>query len=179
MTTFTARGELGTIPAGIWIEGSTRFAYLDVGEQRIDDVWVVDYIVSNLNNSVGEEVELSFCRFKKRAVHLAAIKKSTGKIERIPDQSPFLFKEMLVAALVWGVVTFLSTWFIAPALIAIPMVAAKAVLLGLGEKVLALLVLLGYLGVWALQLIWILFYSKKLSPKIRLQVITKARTALD
>lgn len=177
-TVFTVRGILGPLPAAIWGDGRSRFSYVEVGDTRIDSCWVEDYIVSSLERAVGGEVELSFFRIHKRAVHLAAIK-SNGKVERIPDQSPFLFKEMVVAALVWGAVTFISSWFIAPALFVIPALAAKSVLLGFGEKVLTALVFLGFASIWAAQLLWVLFYSKKLSPKKRLKTVTAARTAFD
>jgi hypothetical protein len=176
---FTVRGKLGPLPAAIWNKGSSRFSFLDIGDERFDNCWVLDYIVGNVENSVHEEVELSFCRLDKQSLHLCAIKKSTGRIERIPDPSPRLFRDMAVTALIAGLITFLSTWFIAPFLLVIPFFVLPSFLSDLGEKILAPLMFAGFFSIWAAQLVWVLFFSKRLSPKVRLALVNRARTAFD
>jgi hypothetical protein len=180
MTTILARGVLGPTPQGVWREGRNRLPYIEIGDQRFDDCIVVDYLISSLENQIGDDIELSFCRFdKKGAFHVCAFKKGNGKIERLPDPSPTLLREMIFTTFVGGVVAFITTWFIAPLLIVIPFFAAKSAAFDPGEKVLAALVVLGFVGIWASQLLWVLFYSNRFSPKVRLRIITAARTALD
>ncbi|MRW88421.1 hypothetical protein GJ699_00285 [Duganella sp. FT80W] len=179
MSTFVMRGRLAAVPHGVWLNGHTKLAYVEVGDQRFDDCWVADYLLNTLENQAGNEVELSLCRLDKHGVHLCAIKKGDGKIERIPDPSPALLRQMIVSALLWGVITFMSTLLIAPIILVIPIYAFKAILFGLSESILAPLMIFGALSIWAVQLIWILYCSKKLSPKVRLRIIQKARTAFN
>ncbi len=174
----TATGKLGVLPAGVWIQQRTKFAYLDIGDQRFDDCWVVDYLVGSLENVVGQEVELSLCRLDKGAVHLCAIKKENGKIERMPDTSPLVVRETIVASLIWGLITFISTWFISPFTLVPLLFALNKVMPDLSEKFLAPMMFFGFFCIWAAQLVWAVFYSKKLSPRVRSRALMAARKAL-
>jgi hypothetical protein len=179
MNISTARGQLGTLPAGIWTQGRTKFAYVDIGNERLDDCWVVDYLLGSLENQVGYEVELSFCRLDKHSVHLCAIKKADGRIERMPDLSPVLLRETIVTSLIWGLITFISSWFIAPFALVPLLFALNKVMPNLSEKFLAPMMFFGFFCIWAAQLVWVVFYSKKLSPRVRSRALMAARTALD
>lgn len=172
-------GVLSPLPAGIWTQGRTKFAYVDIGNERFDDCWVVDYLLGSLESQVGYEVDLSFCRLDKHSVHLCAIKKADGKIERMPDLSPVLVRETIVTSLVWGLITFISTWLIAPFALVPLLFALNKVMPDLSEKFLAPMMFFGFFCIWAAQLVWVVFYSKKLSPRVRSRALMAARKALD
>jgi hypothetical protein len=178
MSTFVKHGVLGSLPAGIWTQGRTKFAYLDIGTCRFDDCWVVDYLLGSLESQVSYEVDLSFCRLDKHSVHLCAIKKADGKIERMPDISPLVMRETIVASLFWGLITFISTWFISPIALVPLLFAINKVMPDLGEKFLAPMMFWGFFCIWAAQLVWAVFYSKKLSPRVRSRALMAARKAL-
>jgi hypothetical protein len=178
-TAFTARGELGRIPAGIWEKGRTTFAYLDVGNQRFDGVSVAMYLDASLQDCVGEQVELSFCRLGKGGLHLCAIKAESGKVYRLPDPNGALVSETIVGAVVFGLVTFITTFMASPILLGVPLYALRSVLPELDEKIFAPIMFSILFALWMAQLTWVLFYSKKLSPRLRIRVINEARTAFD
>src|SRR5471032_3407172 len=178
MSTFLTRGILAPLPAGIWIQGRTKFVYIDIGNERFDDCWVVDYLLGSLENQVGHEVDLSFCRLDKHSVHLCAIKKVDWKIERMPDISPLVVRETIVASLIWGLITFISTWFISPFALLPLLFALNKVMPDLSEKFLAPMMFFGFFCIWTAQLVWAVFYSKKLSPRVRSRALMAARKAL-
>jgi hypothetical protein len=49
----------------------------------------------------------------------------------------------------------------------------------IGEKVLAPTMFLGFFCIWAAQLVWAVFYSKKISPRVRSRALMAASKALD
>jgi hypothetical protein len=178
MTMLIASGELGPIPAGTRMNGGTRRSYLDVGNQRYDDCWIADYLEASLAECIGQDVTLSLCRLdKKGSLHLCAIKRENGKVERLPDQRGSLLSPMLVTAFIWGVITFFSTWLIAPLFLIPYWVLTK---LGIeSETIFGTVIFGGLFLCWMAQLFWVLFYSKKLSPRVRLRLVNQASTAFD
>lgn len=178
MITFIAHGVLGQIPAGTWANGGTKRAYLDIGDQRIDDCWVADYFESSLTECMSRKVELSFCRLDRNGGnHLCAIKHEDGKIERVPVPTDVGFTQMIVTSLLWGGITFLTTWLVVPIFL-IPIWLLSKIGID-SETVLGSVTFGGLFLCWMAQLVWVLFYSKKLSPKVRLRTIKVARAAFD
>jgi hypothetical protein len=172
-------GVLGPLPSGIWTKGRTKFAYVDIGDERVDGCWVVDYLVSSLEDQVGYEVELSFCRLDKNSDYLCAIRKANGKIERMPDVSSALVRQTWGTSLIWGLITFISTWFITPFAMIPLLFGFNKLMPNLSEKILAPVMFLGFLFIWGTQLVWAVFYSKKISPRVRSRALMAASKALD
>lgn len=179
MTTFIARGKLGGIPAGIWDRsGSTVFAYLEVGDQRIDGVSVGVYLDGALQDCVGEQVELSFCRIGKGRIYLCAIKAESGKVISLPDPSGTLVTETIVSTVVFGVLALITTFLISPILFGIPLYVFRSLLNYISDTAFEHMMFVAIVGLWGAQLTWMLFYSKRFSPRLRIRTINKARTAL-
>ncbi|MYM29287.1 hypothetical protein GTP58_13235 [Duganella sp. CY15W] len=178
MTTFIVRGKLGNIPSGVWEKGYTRFAYLDVGDHRIDNVTVDVYLDASLIECAGEDVELSLCKIRGSGYHLAAIKTEGRKILRLPDPKGFMLGETLVGAVVWGLVALITTALGGPILLGIALYPMRAILPD-DEKIFAPIMFALFFALWAIQLTWFLFYSKRFSPRMRLKAINQARFALD
>ncbi|MRW94899.1 hypothetical protein GJ699_33620 [Duganella sp. FT80W] len=178
MAMFIAAGALGSIPVGTRQSGGIRRAYLEVGSQRYDDCWVPDYLEASLAECIGKEIALSLCRLdRKGSLHLCAIQREDGRIERLPDQGASLLSPMVITAFIWGVITFFTTWLIAPLFLIPYWLLTK---LGIQSEAIFGSVIFGGLFIsWMAQLVWVLFYSKKLSPKVRLQLVTQATTAFD